>query len=93
MTPSHRLTRKQAIITFCRECQGWDGHRGGTAGTPWKAAGLMVRQCPDKACPLWPYRTGSAERGLSAQDHQKQGVSHPRNALSEAGQSSAHLHR
>jgi len=58
-----RLTRGQAINMFCRECMGYDGYRGGKVGTPFKKAAMMVKDCPDKECPLWPYRTGIAEQG------------------------------
>ena len=54
-----RLTRKQAIILFCRECMGCDGHRGGKVGTPYKKATMMAKECEDENCPLWGYRAAS----------------------------------
>jgi len=40
---------------------GYDGHRGGKAGTPYVKAGMMVKECEDKVCPLWAYRNGMEE--------------------------------
>jgi len=56
-----RLTRGEAIVLFCRECFGYDGHRGGNAGTSYVTAGKMVKECEDSNCPLWPFRNGPEE--------------------------------
>ena len=59
MKESKQLTSEQAIETFCCECMGHDGYRGGNVGTPLKEAISMVKECPDEQCPLWPYRNGN----------------------------------
>jgi len=56
-----RFTRGQAIVLFCRECMGYDAHRGGKVGTPYIKAGMLVKECEDKGCPLWSYRNGMEE--------------------------------
>ena len=42
-----RLTRQQAIRAMCMECMCW--------------VTKSVTDCCDKACPLWPFRSGSGE--------------------------------
>jgi hypothetical protein len=42
-----RLTRAQAIRAQCIECMGYEQR--------------YVADCPAKACPLWPYRSGLGE--------------------------------
>ena len=44
------LTRKSAILAFCMECLGWEGHPS---------------ECTVKLCPLYPYRgyTGKTLNG------------------------------
>ena len=43
-----KLTRAQAIKLQCIECMGYQ-----------KA---LVKDCTDKPCPLWTFRTGKLER-------------------------------
>ena len=59
-----RLTRGKAISTFCAECMGWDGYRGGNAGTSYAVARRMARECTDSGCPLYRYRTGIEENKI-----------------------------
>ncbi|MFH0813081.1 MAG: hypothetical protein V2A69_09630 [Pseudomonadota bacterium] len=62
-----RLTRGQAIVLHCRECFGYDGHRGGSVGTPYVKAGMIVKECTDTLCPLFPFRNGMEERERDCQ--------------------------
>lgn len=42
------LTRKNAILYFCKECMGWQQ--------------VLVDGCTDKMCPFFPFRNSKAIR-------------------------------
>lgn len=63
MEKRERLTRAKAIKEWCLECMGCDFRRAKLTGR--KACGTgpiqaaqMVRECEDKNCPLYNFRTG-----------------------------------
>ena len=49
-------SRKQAVILFCHECMGYDGHREPKAHVSYISAGYEVMKCENEICPLWKYR-------------------------------------
>ena len=46
-----KLTRLSAIRAFCFECFGFE---------------MKVRECTDESCPLYEYRMGPKEEGVTA---------------------------
>ena len=51
------MTRKTAIFLFCQECVGWEQGE--------------VDRCTDKLCPLYPFRSPKAIRGISGRKMNK----------------------
>lgn len=57
-----KFNRNKAIELKCRECFGYDFHLGGKVGTPFKTAGMEVKECESETCPLFYFRNGKDER-------------------------------
>jgi len=43
------LTAKEAILRFCKECMGYKARE--------------IKFCPDKLCPLYPFRLRGKSKG------------------------------
>jgi len=50
-------SRREAVMLFCRECMGYDGHREKKKShVTYTEASYSVKECPSVKCPLYPYR-------------------------------------
>jgi len=49
-------SRKEAVVLFCHECNGFSEHLNDGISTSWTKAGHDVSNCTVKQCPLYPYR-------------------------------------
>jgi hypothetical protein len=57
-----KFNRNNAIALYCRHCFGYDGLFEGTIGTTFTKAGMEVKECESKNCPLFYFRNGKDER-------------------------------
>jgi len=51
-------SRTKAVVLFCHECMGYDGHREVKPHVKYQEAGHLIDGCTAKRCPLYPYRKG-----------------------------------
>ena len=57
-----RIHRAEAIKRHCMECMGYDGFRGGSAGSGPDEAKRLVKECTDPNCQLYQFRNGKDAR-------------------------------
>lgn len=53
--------RADAVKLFCKECMGYDEHRGGNSSVTYMEAAHSVSGCESRKCPLYAYRNSYRE--------------------------------